>query len=515
MWKISTKKGRLKALEKVKAEMDDLRAQLKEQADNQTSVLNSAIFDFDMPSMKNVIEGSALASPKLTASHGMDSSGEDLFNASKSAFTMGSSRVNELVFSWYISQGFIGWQACALMAQHWLVDAACTTNAEAAIKRGWELTVNTGDDVDPKIMAKLKKFDKRMKVKQSLIEFDKHRKIFGIRIAMPIFSGNYDYEKPFNIDGVKPGTYKGMSQIDPYWITPLLDESAVADQSSINFYEPTWWEVTTGKKTTKVHRSHLIVTRYSEVTDILKPTYIYGGLPLVQLIFERIYAAERTANEAPLLAATKRMTVLYQDLNSAVADPAKFIKTITQWAQFRDNHGVKVAGKGDVVQEFDTNLAGLDETIMTQYQIVAAIAKTPVSELMKTQLKGFNSTGEGERQSWYSELEKIQEYVYDPFLDRHYELLVKSEFKGEFDIDVVWNPLESPTDKDIAEINKSKADTDKLLWEMGAITDIEIRDRLIADETSCYNGLEALEVIEPTDEDESKVDGNESKETDE
>ena len=509
MWPLNTKKSRLKELEKVKGEMDELKAKLKARAESQMSVLNSDVFDSKPTTALSVMQSLELASPRLHATHGMDAAGEDLFNASKAAFTMGSSRINELVFSWYISQGFIGWQACALIAQHWLVDSACTTNAEAAIKRGWELTINTGDEVDPKIIAQLKKADKKMKVKKSLIEFDKHRKIFGIRIAMPIFSGNHDYEKPFNIDGVKKGSYKGMSQIDPYWITPLLDESAVADQSSINFYEPTWWEVTTGKKTTKVHRSHLIVTRYSEVTDILKPTYIYGGLPLVQLIFERIYAAERTANEAPLLAATKRMTVLYQDLNSAVADPAKFTKTITQWAQFRDNHGVKVAGKGDLIQEFDTNLSGLDETIMTQYQIVAAIAKTPVSELMKTQLKGFNSTGEGERMSWYSELEKIQEYVYDPFLERHYELLVKSEFDGQFEIDVVWNPLESPTDKDIAEINKSKMETDKGLWEMGAITDIEVRDRLIADETSGYNGIEALEVIESEedpDEEEEKLD---------
>ena len=313
---------------------------------------------------------------------------------------------------------------------------------------------------------------------------------------MPLFKGKYDYEKPFNIDGVRKGSYKGFSQVDPYWITPLLDADAVADQSSEYFYEPTFWEITINGKTQKVHRSHLIVSRYSEVVDILKPTYIYGGLPLTQLIFERVYSAERTANEGPLLAASKRMTVLYQDLNAAVANPKKFSETISQWAQFRDNFGIKIAGRGDTVQEFDTNLAGLDDTTMLQYQIVAAICKTPVSELMKVQLKGLNTTGEGERKSWHTELEKIQEDVYDPFLERHYELLIKSEFDDSFDVDVVWNKIEPLSDKEQAETNKINAETDTLYYNLGAIDGTEVRDRLILDETTGYNGLEPYEDIE-------------------
>ena len=505
MWPLGKKK-RLKQIAEIKKEMDGLKADLKKQSE--VSVLNSDILSTApeyLQQLRAGLDSYELKQPRLMPGHAMDSSGEDLFNASKAAFTQGSSRVSELLMAWYVSQGFIGWQASGLMAQHWLIDAAVTTNAEAAAKPGWQITVNDGEDVDPKIISQIKKIDKRMKMKKKCVELDKHRKIFGIRIAMPLFSGNYDYEKPFNIDGVKKGSYKGFSQIDPYWITPLLDASAVADQSSLHFYEPTFWEVTRGDKTVKVHRSHLIVSRYSEVVDILKPTYIYGGLPLTQLIFERVYSAERTANEGPLLAASKRMTVLYQDLNSAVANPDKFNEVISQWAQFRDNFGVKVAGKGDTVQEFDTNLTGLDDTTMLQYQIVAAIAKTPVSELMKVQLKGLNTTGEGERKSWHAELEKIQEDVYDELLERHYELLIKSEFDGAFEIDVVWNKLEPLSDKELAETNKIKAETDTLNYNMGAIDGVEIRDRLIADEHSGYNGLEPYEDVElPSGEEESE-----------
>ena len=74
---------------------------------------------------------------------------------------------------------------------------------------------------------------------------------------------------------------------------------------SLTFYEPQYWRV--GGK--RIHKSHLWISRGDEVADILKPSYLYGGVPVVQQIFERVYAAERTANEAPILALTKRLNI--------------------------------------------------------------------------------------------------------------------------------------------------------------------------------------------------------------
>ena len=45
--------------------------------------------------------------------------------------------VPESLQQWYNSQSFIGYQACALIAQHWLVDKACSMAGEDAIRNGW------------------------------------------------------------------------------------------------------------------------------------------------------------------------------------------------------------------------------------------------------------------------------------------------------------------------------------------------------------------------------------------
>src|SRR6202000_3190899 len=111
-----------------------------------------------------------------------------------------------------------------------------------------------------------------------------------------------------------------ITQIDPYWITPEISADAAANPSAPDFYEPTWWRIN-GKR---VHRTHLVIFRNDNLPDILKPAYLYGGIPVPQKIAERVFAAERTANEAPMLAMTKRLTVLKTDITEAIANQEAF-----------------------------------------------------------------------------------------------------------------------------------------------------------------------------------------------
>ncbi len=455
-----------------------------------------------------IIENAITVMPKvnhsLSPKFAMDSVAQGQFEGSKNAYRISSYGASDELLCWYISQSFIGYQACALISQQWLVKKACVKPAQKAIKKGWKLTVNDGSEVDDKKIKEIQKIDKRMKIKKKLVEFNSKKMVFGIRIAIPVIEGwgPEQYKQPFNIDGIKKGAYKGMTQVDPHWMVPELDAEAVNNPASMGFYEPTYWRV----NDVLYHHSHLIIVRNGDVPDILKPTYQYGGLPLPQLIYERIYAAERTANEAPLLAMDKRLTVLHLDLESMALEPQKFEEQMAAWAGYRDNFGIKVVGVDETIEQFDTSLADLDNVIMTQYQLVAAIAEMPATELLETSPKGFNATGEFEENSWYDRLEAIQEDDYDPFLERHYELLIKSEFDGAFEVDVTWEPMKSPTPKELAEIGDLKSRTDTALSTMGAIDGVEVRERLIADEHSGYNGLAPYTDAEVKDMEKEKED---------
>ena len=400
--------------------------------------------------------------------------------------------VPEAQVLWYASQTFIGYQLCAMLAQQWLISKACLIPAKDATRNGYEITVNDGTEVLPEILDELRRLDIEYNLNKNLIQFVQMGRIFGIRIAMFIVDSEDEdyYKNPFNPDGITEGSYKGISQIDPYWITPQLDAEASGNPGAINFYEPTWW-VINGKL---VHRTHLIIFRTEEVADILKPSYIFGGVPIPQKIAERVYAAEITANEAPKLALTKRTDVINIDIAQAAATPGGMISRIKQWVYNRDNFGIKTLGLDESMNQFDTSLTDLDAVIMTQYQIVAAACNVPAVKLMGTSPKGFNATGEFEESNYHEELESVQTHDLTPLIQRHHLCLIRSEIAPKYGIEpfhttVKWNELDALTKKEQAEINKLNAETAGFLVLSGAIDGQDERHRIMNEPKSGYSGL--------------------------
>lgn len=403
--------------------------------------------------------------------------------------------IPEAQLTYFASQGFIGWQAAALLSQNWLIDKACTMPAKDAIRHGYEITVNDGVEVSPEVLEYIRKQDKKFKINSNCLEFVRLGRVFGIRVALfDVLSADPEYyTKPFNIDGITPQSYKGISQIDPYWMSPMLDLDASSNMASQHFYEPTWWVI----RGVKVHRTHLVIFKTCDLPDILKPSYIYGGVPIPQRIAERVFASELTANEAPRLAMSKRLTVVKLDISKAIANPEGLEQHLGVFTAYQNNFGAKIVDQTDEVQQFDTSLADLDAVIMTQYQLVAAGAGVPATKLLGTSPKGFNASGEFEEASYHEELESIQYHDLSSLVERHHELLIRSHVCPKFGIapfstEVNWNPVDSPTAAEVADINLKKAQTDSQNSASGAIDGVDIRNRLISDKDSGYNGLEPI-----------------------
>ncbi|WP_230086523.1 DUF1073 domain-containing protein, partial [Providencia alcalifaciens] len=270
--------------------------------------------------------------------------------------------------AWYASQMFIGNNMCAIIAKHWLVDKACNMPARDAIRQGYDIDCDNDDD--SAISKKLRKRDKKYRIQHHLKELIHFGRVYGGRLALFVVETSNPkewYENPFNLDGVTKGMYKGIKQIDPQWVTPDLTDSNIQDPASMDFYDPTYY-VIAGRK---YHKSHFIKFVPFPVPNVLKPLYNYFGVSVPERIYERVYASERTANEAPQLAMTKRLlTIGVNDTESA--DKNVIRENMAYFMEMRDNYGVQFMDSEDTAQQFDTSLADLDATIMTQYQLVAA-----------------------------------------------------------------------------------------------------------------------------------------------
>ncbi len=397
--------------------------------------------------------------------------------------------VPEAQASWYASQMFIGNNMCAVIAKHWLVDKACNMPARDAIRQGYDIDCDNDDD--RAISKKLRKRDKKYRITHQLKELVHFGRVYGGRLALFIVETSNPkewYENPFNIDGVTKGMYKGIKQIDPQWVTADLTDANIQDPASMAFYEPTYYAI--GGR--KYHKSHFIKFVPFPVPNVLKPLYNYFGVSVPERIYERVYASERTANEAPQLAMTKRLlTIGMADVEGM--DELTIRQNILEFIEMRDNYGVQAVGKEDVVQQFDTSLADLDATIMTQYQLVASASNVPATKLLGTTPKGFNSTGEYEEANYREELESIQSNDLEELLQRHYDMLMRSDGLPVTEISITWAPLDSPTAVESADIELKQAQADSAYATTGAIDGLDIRKKLASDKASSYYGIEVNE----------------------
>ena len=138
---------------------------------------------------------------------------------------------------------------------------------------------------------------------------------------------------------------------------------------------------------------------------------------------------------------------------------------------------------------------------MTQYQLVAAAADMPVTELLGTTPKGFQSTGEYEAGSYRKTLDKIQATDLAPELDKHYALARRTLGRPDSGaIAIQWDTLDSPTAKEIAEIENLEAQTDNTYVMAGALDGEDIRNALIKNKNSRYFGIQEARFVDDTDE---------------
>lgn len=405
---------------------------------------------------------------------------------------------SEGLILWFASNSFIGHQMCAIIAQHWLVMKACGLPARDAIRKGYKVENASGGELnDDKVRKLIEAYDKEMCINDQMREYITFGRIFGVRVSLfRITSTDPEYyEKPFNPDGITPGSYKGIVQIDPQWCSPILDLAAGSQPDRMHFYEPTYWLIN-GRR---YHRSHLIIYIPYPVAKMLRPLYQFGGVSVPQRIMERTYAAERTANEAPHLALSKRTTVYGVDTAEAMANENKFLTRLLQWVRYRDNYGIKIIDKqADQISQFDTSLADLDAVIMTQYQLTAAAAEVPATKLLETQPKGWQSSGEYEESSYHETLESIQTHDLTPLLERHHLCVMRSYVAPTLGIApialrVKWEELDSPTGKELAEIGEIKSRTAINYANTQAFDQYDIRAVTIADKTSDYSNLPPAE----------------------
>jgi len=122
-----------------------------------------------------------------------------------------------------------------------------------------------------------------------------------------------------------------------------------------------------------------------------------------------------------------------------------------------------------------TGLPELYEKV--QQQVAACADGMPLDLLFGTSPKGLSSSNESGRKHWQDTVARRQTFIYEPAILRVCEVLRATgavDVPMDADIDVVFNPLETPSEKERSESRNLDSQADERWWRMGALGEHEI-----------------------------------------
>ncbi len=392
-------------------------------------------------------------------------------------------RLPSLVASWFTSQTFIGYQMCYYIGKAPMFANANSRKANATVKDGFTFDVSQPpvfknglpvfDELETEeseaIIRYLEYRFRKDRVQQQMVEALFFNEMYGIRLMKIDYGDDVDYTVPFTWDAVKGKKFLGLTQIDPYWVVPNLDGSNM-NPSDKAYFEPQYWQVAGDT----LHRSWINIIRTFPVADVLKPEYFFGGVPTSELIYQRLYSSERTANEVPLLAMTKRMYTQKIDIQKAIANPSAFQSAQTWAAQNQTNYSTKFIGTNEEVDKFETALSDINEVMMGQYQLCAAILEMPITHFLSNSPAGFN-TGDLEIQAYNEVLDSSRKNRLSPMLQLWARNIIFSEMGLELDVEINWNPIDTPSEVELSTIRMNSSTYLTNMINTSLFSDAELR----------------------------------------
>ena len=384
-----------------------------------------------------------------------------------------------------IIEPYIGWQMAALVAQNLYVNRVCLAPAVDAMAPSFRLESEEEDGFSLKELNDMRRESiRKFKITETCIKASYDKRVYGASLVMPLIKGA-NLEEPMDLKKIKKGSYLGLRPIEPFWYTYGFNKDTLTNPlEPEGFYEPSYYVLAGTYSQTgspqKVHKSWCVKLINAPVGTILLPSYYFLGLSTAQQIYERVYAMTRIANEAPLLALTKRCTVMDADIDFMVMNPEEALATIDAYSRYRDNFGVLIKGEGKNVSQLDTSLTDFDQLIQKQAEMVASIGEVPVEKIVKTNRSSGMNGGLYQENEYKQVLRRFQEFDALPLILHHLSLYLASE-KGIYDLGgltPVFNPIDTPSEKELSEIREATARMLAHLSALGQISTSEGREWL-------------------------------------
>jgi phage-related protein (TIGR01555 family) len=383
---------------------------------------------------------------------------------------------------------FMGYPLLAELAQRVEYRHIASIWAEHATRKWIELK---GPDEDK--LKQLDQFLTDLNLKAIIRECVEYDCLMG---RCQIFLDCDDYDRPeelktpLKVDPRKVNKkrpLKRLKVVEPMWSYPGPYDST--NPLAPTFYRPQEWYVMGNT----IHESRLLTIVGTEMPDMLKPAYAFGGMSMTQSCkpyVDNWLRARQSGSDLLNAFSTMVFKTEMDDLLTG-GSAATVNQRMNIFNRHRSNRGTFVVGQNEELTNVAVPLSGVPDMTSQSQEQMASSARIPLSILLQVTPTGLNASSEGETRSFYADVNAYDEKVLRSPVQRVIELAQLSLW-DEIDPEItfIFPPLWEMTAKESAEINKLEAETDKAYTDAGIVSAEEARERISQDETNLYHGVD-------------------------
>lgn len=396
---------------------------------------------------------------------------------------------------------FKGYPYLAQLAQMPEYRSICQTIAEEMTRKGIKLT--SDDDADEDLLSKLTECCKRYNLMPTCLQALELDCEFGrshiyIDIKAPggtrAFDDKQELEKELFLapSKIKKGSLIGFTVVEAMWAYPGVYNST--NPLDDNYYRPETWYVMGNV----VHESRLMLVCAQPVPDLFKAAYSFGGISLIQMAEPYVDNWIRTRNSVGDMVHMYSTSGLKTNLSALLEgqigeeDPSNIFTRLELFSTMRDNKGIMLVDKNtEELFQINTPLSGLHELQAQAQEHICSITHIPLVKYTGLAPTGLNASSDGEIRVWYDFIRGRQERVLRPLIKHMLEVIQLSEI-GVIDESITFEfvSLFEPTPKELEELRKSRAETDKTYVDSGVFSQEEIRGIAVNESESRYASID-------------------------
>jgi uncharacterized protein len=230
-----------------------------------------------------------------------------------------------------------------------------------------------------------------------------------------------------------------VKAIEPVWVTPRNYETN--NPLSQNWYKPQHWFV----MNKEIHRSRILTVIAHPVSDLLKPAYSFGGVPLIQMAKPYVDNWLRGRQSASDFLHSFSVFVLKTNMDAVLAggEPDSDIDRRAQmFNRHRDNRGIMLIDKDkEDFANVSASMAGVKDLVGQSQEQMSAVSRIPLVKLTGISLSGLNASSEGEIRVYYDLIHSAQGYLLKPVIQTVLDFIQITEF-SEIDTDITFDFVE-------------------------------------------------------------------------